>query len=128
MGFESAAETECEGSHMSVKDKLISFGLGAAAVLGTLIFLVWKLYAHNQELRNAERFISTAPDEMQKEILEGLQIKKEGFNEKAWAIREEVEQAKKEDIIYAFEKAFGVSTHHSYKYRDPADDGNGADG
>jgi len=113
---------------MSMKDKLISFGLGAAAVLGTLIFLAWKLYAHTRELKHAEVFLNTAPDELQKEILEGLEIKNEGFNEKAWAIREEVEQAKKEDIVYAFEKAFGVSAHHSYKYRDPADNGGGTDG
>lgn len=109
---------------MGVKSKVIAFLIGAATVLGTVLFLVWKAFLSKRNEKDAEHFLKTAPDELQKEVLSGLRIKEDKFNEKTKKLKEEVENAKKEEIIYAFEKVFGVGSHHRANYID-TDNGTG---
>jgi len=111
----------------SLKAVLIKVLLFIAAAAGSALFIVWRLYAHQSELNHAYKFLKDAPNATKNEVLKGLEIKEKGLNEKAWRLREEVEEAKKEEIIYAFEKAFGVGSHHSGKFitRDDNDSSGG---
>jgi hypothetical protein len=101
---------------INLKVTLIRVLLGLAAVLGSALFFVWKLYSHEKELKNAHKFLKEAPEETKKKVLNGLEIKAQGTNAKAWELREEIEKSTKEEIVYAFEKAFGVGSHHTGKY------------
>ena len=105
----------------NIRSTIITMLLSAAAGIGTTLFFIWKLFLSKRNERQAAKFVSGAPDELQKQVLEGLQIKGEKTEEQATELKKEIENAKKEEIIYAFEKAFGVGSHHSHKYIDPAD-------
>lgn len=122
MDTEYSGKTEYKDGNMSIKDKIIVFLLGLAAALGTVVFFLWKLYAHGRELEKSNHFLENATSYNKEEVLKGLRIEQDTTEKQAEVIREEVEKAKKEDIVYAFEKAFGVGDHHTYKYRDPAED------
>lgn len=102
------------------KDTLITILLSMAAGIGTLLFILWKFTTAGRNEKNAKTFLKEAPDALQEEVLKGLEVKETEFHKKANAIKKEIENAKKEEIIYAFEKAFGVGSHHTHVYTDPS--------
>lgn len=92
-----------------VKDVIITVLVGLAVGLGTVAFLLYKLFMHERELRDARSFVQSAPNAQKNEVLKALDVKGNTVEEKAHSLREEVEKETKNEIINSFKKAFGVA-------------------
>jgi hypothetical protein len=92
----------------SIKNILITALSTLAVVLGTALFILWKLFMHEKELENAHTFMQSAPRREREEVLEAFSAKRQTYDETVRALRDEVEKETKREVIDGFKKAFGV--------------------
>lgn len=87
------------------------FLITLAVGIGTGVFIAWKVATHWKNLKDAQAFVTADPRDIpgKAQVMQDLGVAGKTFEEKAQSLREEVEAQTKEEIIYAFKKAFGVA-------------------
>jgi len=94
---------------MSIKTKLIGAVSWIAVGLGLAAFAVWKIAMHKKTLDDANLVLGDK-NLYKDKVLKDLDVQGQAIEEQAQDIRTKLEQYKKEEVIYAFKKAFGVAT------------------
>lgn len=92
----------------NLKNILITILSTLAVVLGTAVFVLWKLFMHEKELENAHEFMQSAPRREREEVLDAFEAKRQTYDDTVRALRDEVEKETKREVIDGFKKAFGV--------------------
>lgn len=91
-----------------IRDTVIKVLGGVAVALGTAVFVLWKLFTHERNRRDAEIFVHNTPRAERDKVVEDLGAKRAGHDETVEALRDEVESETKREVIDGFKKAFGV--------------------
>lgn len=89
------------------KKKLIMIFSGFLTGVAVAAFIVYKIMKHEQNKRDSLAVLQSDRPEKEK-IVQAFQVAGDTLEEQAEALCSAVEDQQKEEIIYAFHKAFGL--------------------
>lgn len=91
-----------------IKNTIIKVLSGLAIALGTAAFILWKLFMHEKNRRDAQLFVQNTPHAERDAVLRAFEAERDTLDETVDALRDEVEKETKREVIDGFKKAFGV--------------------